>query len=57
MVDETNNHPVFCPRCDRKYDSQKSKEASMKLLKDHIDKGAHPDQDLSWFFEEDPKES
>lgn len=41
----------YCPRCDRPYDSKKTKEASLKLVGEHVDE-AHPDME-NYISEED----
>lgn len=39
----------FCPRCDRKYTSEKSREDVREQVKTHV-AGAHPDYDPEWFL-------
>lgn len=43
-TDEITPTTVWCPRCDRKYDSKKTRVASLELLSEHVDE-AHPDMD------------
>lgn len=40
-------HTVYCPRCDRPYESAKSREAALEKAKKHVAE-QHPDHDPAW---------
>lgn len=41
------NYVMWCPRCDRPYDSQKSEKDTLELVKKHVAE-QHPDHDPNW---------
>ena len=42
------SHEMYCPRCDKKFDSLVSDNATLELVKKHV-AGQHPDHDPEWF--------
>lgn len=38
---------MYCPRCDRPYDSHKSADETLKIVKNHVSE-QHPDHDPNW---------
>ena len=41
---------VYCPRCDKKYDSGETEEKSLEMLCEHIKRSEREDHaDLDWF--------
>lgn len=41
-------YSYYCPRCDRKTESEISWDDAEQIVKDHVKK-AHPDHDPDWF--------
>jgi len=41
-------YPMYCPVCDRKYDSEKSKKDTLDKVKKHVEL-QHPDYDPEWW--------
>lgn len=48
MLTVLTNNTMYCPRCDRPFNSGTSQDATLELVKVHV-AGQHPDHDPLWF--------